>query len=145
MVWPARTVTVAVPQVSAPVVANADRLGHVVTNSLKNAFTYSPAEGPVAVRLTVDGQEARVEVRDHGPGLAPEVHERIWQRFQRASPTMAQSAAGLGLGVSISRSILERHGATGGLESQVGAGATVVLTLPLTHTTSLDTAGGAGE
>lgn len=133
VVWPARIITLDMPQTSVPVVADADRLGQVVTNYLNNAFTYSPADRPVTVRVAVDGQEARVEVRDEGPGLAPEVQERIWQRFQRASTTLPQGAVGLGLGLYISRSITERHGGTVGLESALGAGATFFFTLPLPH------------
>ena len=130
VVWPGRTVTLEAPPKPVPVVADADRLGQVVTNYLTNALTYSPADRPVAVRLAVHGDEARVEVRDEGPGLAPEAQERIWQRFQRDTTT-TPPGGGLGLGLYISHSIIERHGGTVGLESTVGEGATFSFTLPV--------------
>jgi signal transduction histidine kinase len=121
-----------------PVVADADRLGQVVTNYLTNALKYSPEERPVAVRMEVDSQLARVAVTDHGPGLPCSEQERIWQRFYRAEGVCVQSGSGigLGLGLHISKTIVERHGGQAGVESAVGQGSTFWFTLPLAATSA---------
>jgi PAS domain S-box-containing protein len=120
----------------APVIADADRIGQVVTNYLTNALKYSPAARPVEVRLEVEKQKvrvARVSVRDEGPGLPPEEQERVWQRFYRVPGVEAQnsSGVGLGLGLHISRIITERHQGEVGVQSEPGRGSIFWFTLPL--------------
>jgi signal transduction histidine kinase len=116
-----------------PVVADVDRIGQVVTNYLTNALKYSPEDQPVAVRVAVMGAVARVAVTDHGPGLPPREHERIWQKFYRAEGVRVQSGSGsgLGLGLHICKTIVEAHGGLVGVESAVGKGSTFSFTLPL--------------
>jgi len=116
-----------------PVRADADRIGQVLTNYLTNALKYSPADRPVWVELKrLDGQ-ARVAVRDEGPGLAPEQQARVWERFHRVPGVEVQSGPhmGLGLGLFITRQIVERHGGAVGVESARGQGSTFWFTLPL--------------
>ncbi len=134
-VWPNRTITLSPPGApQAPLLADADRLGQVVTNYLTNALKYSPEDQPVEVHLQVEGCQARVLVRDHGPGLPASEQDRIWERFHRAPGIEVQdgSGVGLGLGLHISRTIVERHQGQVGVTSQPGQGATFWLTLPLT-------------
>ena len=121
-----------------PVVADADRLGQVVTNYLTNALKYSPEDQPVAVRLQVAGRLARVAVTDHGPGLACSEQGRIWQRFYRAEGIGVQSGShmGLGLGLHICKTLIEGHGGQVGVESAVGKGSTFWFTLPLADATA---------
>jgi signal transduction histidine kinase len=119
----------------APIVvqADADRVGQVVAQYVSNALKYSPDDRPVTVRLTVTGDEARVSVHDEGPGLPPDEQERVWEAFYRA-PSVAildGSAIGLGLGLYICRTIIERHGGRTGVDSAIGEGATFWFTLPL--------------
>ncbi len=116
-----------------PVNVDADRIGQVVTNYLTNALKYSPADRPVAVGIEVNGQQARVWVRDEGPGLPTEEQERIWERFHRASGIVVQSGSGigLGLGLHICRTIIERHHGRVGVESAPGRGSTFWFTVPL--------------
>ncbi len=114
-----------------PVRADADRIGQVLTNYLTNALKYSPAERPVWVELKrMDGM-ARVAVRDEGPGLAPEQQALVWERFHRAPGVEVQSGPHLGLGLFITRRIVERHGGAVGVESVPGQGCTFWFTLPL--------------
>ena len=115
------------------VTADAHRLGQVVTNFLTNALKYSPADRPVEVGLQVKDQQARLWVRDGGPGLPPEEQARIWERFHRAPGIEAQSGTGvgLGLGLHICRTIIEQHHGQVGVQSAPGQGSTFWFSLPL--------------
>ena len=131
---PTRTLVFASPAgVRVPVWADADRIGQVVTNYLTNALKYSPAARPVTVGLDVDEQQARVWVRDQGPGLPPEEQERIWERFHRVNGIEVQSGTGvgLGLGLHICRTIIERHQGQVGVQSAPGQGSTFWFRLKL--------------
>jgi signal transduction histidine kinase len=120
------------------VAADADRIGQVITNYLTNALKYSPADRPVEVTLAVEGETrraARVCVRDHGLGIPAEEQTRVWERGHRV-PGIAPSSegVGLGLGLHISREIVERHGGAVGVRSASGQGSTFWFTLPLERT-----------
>jgi signal transduction histidine kinase len=133
---PARTIQLDLLDGSpVPVLADADRLNQVFANYLTNALKHSAEDRFVQVRLEVLGQQARVEVRDQGPGLAAEEQERVWEIFYRAPGIEGQSGASgsLGLGLYICKIIIERHGGTVGGTSAVGQGSTFWFTLPLAH------------
>jgi PAS domain S-box-containing protein len=123
------------PAGAVPVMADAERIAQVLTNYLSNALKYSERDRPVTVGLSVDGATARVWVRDQGPGLAQDDQERIWEQFYQVEEIEHRdgSSVGLGLGLYISRNIVERHGGQVGVESSRGAGATFWFALPLTH------------
>ncbi|HZR39636.1 MAG TPA: ATP-binding protein [Ktedonobacteraceae bacterium] len=136
---PSRTIHLMLPtQKEVPVYGDADRLVQVVTNYLTNAIKYSPADQPVEVALAIEDQEVKVLVRDRGPGLAEEEHERIWDRFYRAPGIERQDGSGLGLGVGlhICRTIIEQHGGQVGVESNPGKGSLFWFTLPLSGATT---------
>jgi len=103
------------------------RMEQVLTNLLTNAFKYAPG---TAVRISVEADEvwARLVVEDEGPGIAPLDQERIFQAFERAVRYMEVS--GFGLGLFIVRQIVEAHGGTVRLDSQVGHGSTFRIDLP---------------
>jgi signal transduction histidine kinase/PAS domain-containing protein len=130
---PLRAIHYRSPRASMPVVADAERLGQVVANYLSNALKYSAPDRPVEVRLEMLDNEARVAVRDEGPGLPPQELASIWERFYQVAGVRHRSGSGvgLGLGLYISKSIVERHGGQVGVESQVGNGSTFWFTLPL--------------
>jgi signal transduction histidine kinase len=109
------------------------RIAQVLTNYLNNACKYSPDSRPIQVDLRVRDGMARISVRDQGPGLTPTVQAHIWERFYQAPDIQPQSGsdAGLGLGLYISRLIVEQHGGEVGVESEVGKGATFWCTVPL--------------
>jgi len=140
LAWPGRGIALEAPDERVSVLVDAGRIGQVLTNFLTNALKYAPADSPVLVRLAVadgagdgDPRRAHVSVRDFGPGLEPEARARIWERFYRAPEVRAQRGGegGLGLGLYITRGIVERHGGAVGVESAPGAGATFFFTLPL--------------
>jgi signal transduction histidine kinase len=131
--WAGREITLDVPATPVPVRADAQRIGQVVTNYLTNALKYSPPDTPVHVLLRVEGPQARVGVRDQGPGLSAAQQQHIWDRFHRVPGVRQQSGsgAGLGLGLHITRTIVEYHGGQVGLESAPRRGSTFWFTLPL--------------
>jgi PAS domain S-box-containing protein len=128
-----RAITAWLP--AAPVYVDADhqRISQVLTNLLTNALKYSPADRPVTVRMTVDDCTARVEVGDNGPGIPPEHLCRIFARFYRVPGIQIQhgNGVGLGIGLYISKALVERHGGQIGVESAAGQGATFWFTLPV--------------
>ena len=83
---------------------------------------------PIELSVEARGARARLTIRDHGIGIAPEEVERIFQRYEQAHPSRAYG--GLGLGLFIVRQIVEAHGGTIRVESQPGAGSTFTVDLP---------------
>jgi two-component system, OmpR family, sensor kinase len=103
-----------------------DALRQVMANLLANVRVHTPATAPVAVRVEVAAGRARVRVSDAGPGLPPEIRDRVFQRFTRADT----SRGGSGLGLAIVAGIIAAHGGEVGLDSGDGAGTTVVFSVP---------------
>jgi signal transduction histidine kinase len=131
--WPERVLELQVPEGEGVVVpADAERVGQVVTNYLTNALKYSPEAASVEVGVEVEAGQARVWVRDQGPGIPLEDQAHLWDQFRRGKGADAQSgrAEGLGLGLYLCKQLIERQGGQVGLESQSGAGSTFWLRLP---------------
>ncbi|MRW91118.1 response regulator [Duganella sp. FT80W] len=103
------------------------RIEQIVVNLLTNALRYGCAQ-PVQVTLTVEQDWARIDVRDCGPGIAPDKQARIFEPYERG--VGADAPAGLGLGLYISRQLAEVHEGTLTLQSKPGEGAVFSLTLP---------------
>jgi signal transduction histidine kinase len=107
------------------------RLEEVVSNLLSNALKYSPDGGEVAVRVEECDGTARVTVHDQGIGIAPSQLPQVFDRFYRIRGT-ASTASGLGLGLSICKSLIEAHGGRIWAESEgEGRGSSFCFTLPL--------------
>jgi signal transduction histidine kinase len=145
---PGRTINLEMPPVGPVLVmADADRIAQVVTNYLTNALKYSLQDRPVTARLEVEGDAprgenagaglARVSVRDDGLGLSLTDQVHVWERFPHIETVTVQTGSGvsLGLGLSISKSVVEAHGGQVGVESTPGKGSTFWFTLPLTTLT----------
>ena len=113
--------------------ADADRIGQALNNYISNALKYSGGALPIRVRVTVEGDHARVEVSDKGVGIPAVELEHIWERLYRVGGIEHQSGSrvGLGLGLYISRDIIERHGGQVGVNSAPGKGSTFWFILPL--------------
>jgi len=140
--WPSRSINLDLTdETTAPIHADADRITQVLTNYLTNALKYSNEDRPAQVSLRLEGEEARVSVQDEGPGLSPDEQEHIWERFHRVHGVEARnssfgSSGGLGLGLYISKTIIEQHGGRVGVESAPDQGSTFWFTLPLAHSPS---------
>jgi signal transduction histidine kinase len=114
----------------AKVRADRDHLEQVIANLLDNAVKYSPESSAVAVRVSRERGEARCVVEDHGMGIAPEDLERVFELFFRTSAAETHRTPGIGLGLYISREIVQRHGGRIWAESSVGKGTRVHIALP---------------
>jgi predicted ATPase/signal transduction histidine kinase/tRNA A-37 threonylcarbamoyl transferase component Bud32 len=106
---------------------DASRLQQVITNLLSNALKFG-ARRPIEIRVTGAGELAKLTVRDHGLGIEPSRQAVIFDRFERAVPTVHYG--GLGLGLYIARRIVQAHGGDLAVESEPGHGATFTVTLP---------------
>jgi signal transduction histidine kinase len=128
-----RAIELDLPEGPCQVTCDADRLEQVLANLLSNALKYSPPTQSVQLELRCQGDQARVFVRDHGPGIPPEALPHLCERFYRVPQVEVQAGSqlGLGLGLYISRHIVERHGGRMWVESKVGSGSTFAFALPL--------------
>jgi signal transduction histidine kinase len=121
-----------VPESGLIVAADPDRLEQVLTNLIDNALKYSPPDTTIDVRLELDQDSARLSVRDRGIGVAPDSLESIFEPFGRAGNAEEAGITGLGLGLYICRTIIERLDGSIWAESEgEGSGLTVVVQLPL--------------
>ena len=138
---PFRTIELKLPSLQATTaplsifaLADPDRITQVIVNYLTNALNYSTPDQTVTLCLQTQENIARVSVQDKGLGLSQEEQAHIWDRFYQVNnhqfPIHATSA-GLGLGLYISRSLIEQHGGKVGVESTPGEGSTFWFTLPL--------------
>jgi signal transduction histidine kinase len=113
------------------VVADERKLKQVVVNLLANAVKFTPDGGTVRLRAERENGEVRLAVQDTGIGIAPEDQERIFEEFQQATHQSEKSREGTGLGLSLSRRMVELHGGTISVESAPGKGSTFTVALPL--------------
>ncbi|MCY1017330.1 PAS domain-containing sensor histidine kinase [Pyxidicoccus sp. MSG2] len=115
-----------------PVLVRADpyRLEQVISNLVENAFKYSPDGGAIRVDLHTRGELALLSVKDPGIGIPPDQQKLLFDRYFRARNVSSRSYGGLGLGLYISRDIVERHGGRIWVESEVGQGSTFHVALP---------------
>jgi PAS domain S-box-containing protein len=110
--------------------ADEDKLRQVLVNLLDNAIKYSPDGGDVVVELAGGQGHVRLAVRDHGLGIPPGEHERIFEKFYRLDPALTRGVGGSGLGLFISRELVSRMGGSLTVRSQPGEGAAFVVDLP---------------
>ena len=106
------------------------RLRQLVGNLIDNAVKFSPPGARVSVRLHAADGLARLEIRDHGPGIPPEHLPHIFERFYRADDARSRTRGGAGLGLSICRTIATAHGGDLHIQSTPGDGVTATVTLP---------------
>ena len=125
------TVEMLLPDEPLIVTLSARGLDHVLVNLVENAIKYSPAGSVVTVGVRSTEEQVQFEVADHGPGIPNKYHQRIFERFYRVDKGRSRDEGGTGLGLSISKNLAQRMGGTIELDSEVGAGSTFRLSLPL--------------
>jgi Na+/proline symporter/nitrogen-specific signal transduction histidine kinase len=128
------------PERVTPVQADVDRIIQVMLNLLSNAVKFCDlSDGRIEITLTENDRALRVDVRDNGPGIAPGDEHKIFEKFVQAGDTLTNKPQGSGLGLYISRHIVEHHGGRLWVQGRPGEGACFSFTLPLAH------AAGAGQ
>ncbi|AFZ32468.1 PAS/PAC sensor hybrid histidine kinase [Gloeocapsa sp. PCC 7428] len=117
------------------VMGDASRLQQVIWNLLSNAIKFTPESGLIAVELERVERCAQVTISDNGQGIQPDFLPYVFDRFRQEDSSITRRFGGLGLGLAISRQIIEAHGGTIAVQSPgVGQGATFILKLPLITT-----------
>jgi two-component system sensor histidine kinase BaeS len=115
----------------ASVRADGTRIAQVIDNLVGNAVRYTPGGGHVELALTADARWVSIAVRDDGPGLTADQAARVFDRFYRADPSRSRDAGGSGLGLTITRSLVDAMGGTVVVSSEgPGRGATFTVRLP---------------
>jgi PAS domain S-box-containing protein len=109
---------------------DAGRLAQVIENLLSNAVKYSPDGGAIHVCVTANEHEAQLVVIDEGIGIPPEALARVFERFYRSDTGVAANRKGLGLGLYISKALVEAHGGTIAVEPLSPTGSAFSVTLP---------------
>ncbi len=104
------------------IAGSVDRFRQMMVNLIENAVKYSDEGGRIWVKASTSGRKITVSVRDEGIGIAPEHHERLFERFYRVDKSRSKKAGGTGLGLSIVKHIAVLFGASLNVESQVGEG-----------------------
>lgn len=113
-----------------PIFADEERISQVLYNLLTNAVKYSPRGGTIRVGGEVQDKEVVVYVSDEGIGIPKEEQANLFQRFYRVDSGLRRQTPGVGLGLYLSRAIIEAHGGRIWVESEAGKGATFYFTLP---------------
>lgn len=116
---------------ATPIVADAFRLRQVFDNIVSNAVKYTPRAGSIEITAAPEGGDAVIVIRDTGIGIGAKDLPHVFDDYFRADTARDADLPGTGLGMGISRSIVEQHHGTLGLSSRPGAGTTVTVRLPL--------------
>lgn len=112
-----------------------DLIREAIVNLLSNAMRYTPEGGSVNVRVARDRRNVLISVKDTGMGIAKEDIPRVFSRFWRSDASRERAVGGLGVGLSLTKEIVDRHNGTISVDSEEGVGTTFTLHLPLTHRT----------
>jgi Signal transduction histidine kinase len=118
---------------NGPAIVTGDdtRLRQVLGNLVRNALVHTPQQTPIEVEVATHDRVGRVSVADHGPGLAADDVERIFEPFYRADPSRSRDRGGAGLGLSIVSAVVTAHGGHVKVSQTEGGGATFEVELPL--------------
>jgi signal transduction histidine kinase len=122
--------------------ADRDKVIQILTNLIGNAVKFTPPEGTIKVAVATDSPAwVQVFVADTGPGIAPEAANRIFEEFYQSSQRNGEKTRGVGLGLAISKKLVEMHGGEIGVRTTVGKGSTFFFTMPARQ--PIDIAGSA--
>ncbi len=119
------------PPASFPlVIADSFRIAQVMTNLLSNAINYTNTDGTISISLAEEENQIKISVTDNGQGIPKEAQPRLFTKFFRVSGPLDRGSKGTGLGLYISKTIIEMHNGKITLNSEVGRGTTFSFTLP---------------
>ncbi len=114
--------------------ADKDRLIQILTNFISNAVKFSDAEQSVSINTSASGNAVRFSVMDKGPGIDPRNVPKLFRMFQQVD-SVNQPKGGTGLGLAICKSLIEQHGGSVGIDTELGKGSTFWFEIPRVHTT----------
>jgi PAS domain S-box-containing protein len=129
----------AIPEGVLTAVVDPDRISQVLTNLVSNAIKFTTDEGRLSVSLAVAGDHAVLRVSDSGIGISDDDRDRLFERFFRAGNALERAIPGTGLGLAICKGIVDAHNGRLEVDSALGRGTTVTVTVPL------ESAPGQGE
>ncbi|MDQ6660433.1 MAG: ATP-binding protein, partial [Chloroflexota bacterium] len=112
------------------IVADPQRIGQAIGNILDNAIKYSPQGGQVTVKLEKRGDEYLISITDQGQGVSQEQRDHVFERFYRVHNTTNRPSAGIGLGMYVTRAIVEEHGGRIWFTDNLVSGTTFYVALP---------------
>ncbi len=125
------TVKVRVEEGLPAITADKDRIEQVLLNILTNAIKYTPDGGTILVRAMANDAFVAVSIRDNGIGVPPEDLPHLFERFYRVEKSRSTGAGGTGLGLAIAKELVEAHGGSIHVESEVGKGTELTVLLPV--------------
>ena len=123
--------SIMLPDVPVVLVADPTRLEQIVVNLLNNAAKYTEPGGRIALTVRLEGNEAVIAVRDTGIGIAPEMLPAVFELFTQDERTVDRSQGGLGIGLTLVRSLAELHGGSVSVSSTRGEGSVFTVRLPV--------------
>ena len=109
------------------------RLLQVMANLLSNATKYSPKGDTVSISAHEEGRTVRISISDNGPGIPKEYRDQIFDKFTQADSSDTRRVGGTGLGLSICKAIVDHHEGSIGFDTEIGAGTTFFVILPVQH------------
>jgi len=126
-----RAVIAHLPDDLPPVELDYLEIDQVLTNLIENAVRYTPSESPIEIRAQIDGDQMVISVADRGPGIPPADLERVFDKFYRVLGPLSKGTPGSGLGLAVSKGLVEAHGGHIWAENREGGGAIFHFTLPI--------------
>ena len=115
------------------VTVDKDRLEQVMSNLLSNAAKYSPVNVPVEIYTTINDKNIRINVKDYGPGIPHDFKDKVFEKFTQSSSGDTRQVGGTGLGLNISKMIIEKFNGNIGFETLVGKGSTFYFEIPIVN------------
>ena len=125
------TVTFMAEENIPPITADRERIEQVIVNVLSNSVKYTPVGGKIDVSVRCADEKISFRVQDNGIGIPEEDLDRIFERFYRVEKSRTSEMGGTGLGLAIARELIEAHGGDIRIESRLGEGTAVTVTLPI--------------
>ncbi|VAW01230.1 hypothetical protein MNBD_ALPHA06-1129 [hydrothermal vent metagenome] len=128
------------PTFDVQVHADRKAFRQILYNLLSNAIKFTPGGGQIITRLALDGDQVILEVTDNGVGMSQDDAKRVGTPYQQADSAAQSEARGTGLGLALVKALAEMHDGTFSLDSELGQGTTIRLTVPILDTDKMDQA-----